>query len=156
MVEDDVYAHLVKNTQELGESASSILRRLLGLNARGGKAQGEIQETFDFLKNPELFMHMNNTQRFLYILSWAYRRDPEKFNQVTVVEGTRRKYFAPNSASLLASGRSVNPRQIPDSPFWVITNNSTAKKFEILSEVFGVLGYDPQDTSAMLLQVLKP
>jgi negative modulator of initiation of replication len=156
LVDDDLYAHLLKNTQEIGESATSILRRLLGLSGPGAMPQLEIQNTFDFLKNPELFQHLNNTHRFLFILSWAYRRNSEKFDQVISIEGRRRKYFARDAKTLLQSGESVNPRPIQDSPFWVITNSSTAKKHEMLSDVFRLLGYETGETSAMINMMLRP
>ena len=156
VIDDDIYAHLLRHTQEIGESATSILRRLLGLNAQSAKTSSDIQETFDFLKRPELFSHMNNSQRFLFILSWAFRKHEEDFAKVISIEGNRRKYFAHEPESLLKSGSSVNPRQIPDSPFWVITNNSTAKKCEMLSDVFQMLKYQPEDTSAMIRIAMKP
>lgn len=150
VIDDDVYVHLLSHTQEIGESATSILRRLLGLNAKMARTSSDVQETFNFLKQPELFRHMNNSQRFLFILSWAFRKHEKDFKKVVTIEGNRRKYFAPDPETLLRSGSSVNPRQIPDSPFWVITNNSTAKKCEMLSDVFRMLGYQPEDTNVML------
>jgi negative modulator of initiation of replication len=150
VIDDDIYAHLLGHTQEIGESATSILRRLLGLNAQSTRTSFDVQEIFDFLKRPELFRHMNNSQRFLFILSWAFRKNEKDFAKVVSIEGNRRKYFSRDPGTLLKSGSSVNPRQIPDSPFWVITNNSTAKKCEMLSDVFQMLGYPPEDTNAML------
>jgi negative modulator of initiation of replication len=156
VVDDDIYGHLVSHTQEIGESASSILRRLLGLSGQSEKSSSDVQNTFDFLKRPELYRHMNNVQRFLFILSWAYRKHEKDFAQIVSIEGNRRKYFARDLETLQKSGASVNPRQIPDSPFWVITNNSTAKKCEMLIDVFQVLGYESEDTNAMLRIAMKP
>jgi negative modulator of initiation of replication len=156
VIDDDIYAHLLSHTQEIGESATSILRRLLGLSAQATRTSSDIQETFDFLKRPELFRHMNNSQRFLFILSWAFRKHEKDFAKVISIEGNRRKYFAHDPEALLKSGSSVNPRQIPDSPFWVITNNSTAKKCEMISDVFQMLNYQPEDTSAMIRIAMKP
>ncbi|MEI9863705.1 MAG: hypothetical protein WDN00_03935 [Limisphaerales bacterium] len=156
VIDDDIYSHLLGHTQEIGESATSILRRLLGLNAQSAKTSSDVQEIFDFLKLPELFRHMNNSQRFLFILSWAFRKHEKDFAKVVSIEGNRRKYFARDLETLQKSGSSVNPRQIPDSPFWVITNNSTAKKCEMLSDVFRLLGYQPEDISAMLRIALRP
>jgi negative modulator of initiation of replication len=156
VVDDELYGYLLNHTQEIGESASAILRRLLGLREGVSRPPGQLEQTFDFLKTPELFRHMNNAQRFLFILSWLYRRHPEDFEKVLLIEGNKRKYFADNSQSLLERGRSVNPRQIPDSPYWVITNNSTAKKHEMLIEVFRMLGYEVADASAVLALLLSP
>jgi negative modulator of initiation of replication len=73
---------------------------------------------------------------------------------VLSIEGNRRKYFASELKALTEKGSSTNPRPIPDSPFWVITNNSTAKKAEILSEVFRLLGYEAEPVQAMLRECM--
>jgi len=153
LIEDDLYAFLVSHTQEIGESASSILRRLLGLKpgSYGGQAsREELVKIFDFLQHWEQFRHLNHAKKFLHILSWAYRKHPADFEKILSVEGNRRKYFALDEKTLLESGRSTNPRPIPDSPYWVITNNSTAKKGEILSEVFRILGYEDEQIHALV------
>jgi negative modulator of initiation of replication len=156
VIEEDLYGYLLSQTQEIGEDASSIIRRLLGLNAASARPIGQLEQTFDFLKRPESYRYSNNAERFLFLLSWAYRRNPEEFAKILAIGGSKRKYFALEPKSLQESGKSVNARPIPDSPFWAITNNSTAKKFEMLSDVFELLGYDPKDTAAMLTMILKP
>lgn len=152
LVEDDLYSFLVSHTQEIGESATSILRRLLGFQPGNGPetSRAKLQETFDFLKDWGQFRHLNKTRKFLYILSWAYRKHPQTFERVLSIEGNRRKYFALDGNTLLNSGHSTNPRPIPNSPFWVITNNSTAKKAEILSDVMRLLGYDAGQINSLV------
>lgn len=156
IVNDHIYSHLLNHTREIGESASSILCRLLGLNGTPEKTSLDIQKVFSFLKRPELFRSKNNAGKFLFILAWIYRNHENDFDKVITIEGSRRKYFAFDPKTLLKSGSSVNPRQIPDSPFWVITNNSTAKKCEILFDVLQMFGYEADDINAMLRIVLKP
>lgn len=153
IVEDDLYSFLVSHTQEIGESASSILRRLLGLKPGSHGAQSsreELTKTFDFLQHWEQFRHLTHAKKFLHILSWAYRKHGDDFQKILSVEGHRRKYFARDAKTLIESGRSTNPRPIPDSPYWVITNNSTAKKAEILSDVFRILGYEDEQIHALV------
>ncbi len=94
--------------------------------------------------------HLTQTRKFLRILSWAYKKHPTEFERLLTIEGRRRKYFARDMRTLMDSGSSTNPRPIPESPYWVVTNNSTAKKAEILSDVFRVLGYKTEDVQAML------
>lgn len=153
LIDDDLYSYLVSQTQNIGESATSILRRLLGLQAAQGgtqKTRTELVETFDFLQHWEQFRHLNKAKKFLHILAWAYAKHPEEFEKVLSIEGNRRKYFARDQKTLLDSGRSTNPRPIPNSPFWVITNNSTTKKAEILSDVMRLLGYQADQVQGLL------
>ena len=153
LIDDDLYGYLVSHTREIGESAPSILRRLLGLKGGGYGGQTDREEllkTFDVFQHWEQFRHLTHAKKFLHILSWAYRKHPENFEKVLSIEGNRRKYFARDQKTLIESGSSTNPRPIPDSPFWVITNNSTAKKAEILSDVFRLLGYEDEQIHALV------
>ena len=95
LIDDDLYSFLVSHTQEIGESATSILRRLLGMggqNSGNQVSREEILRTFDFLQHWEQFRHLTKARKFLYILSWAYRKHPDEFPKVLSIEGNRRKY----------------------------------------------------------------
>ncbi|WP_044470831.1 replication initiation negative regulator SeqA [Mannheimia massilioguelmaensis] len=73
--------------------------------------------------------------RFLAILSVLYRTNPESFAQATEQEtsqGRTRTYFARDEATLLAAGNHTKPRQIPDTPYWVITNTNSGRKMLML------------------------
>ena len=116
----------------------------------GQTSREELVKTFDFLQHWEQFRHLTQAKKFLHILSWAYRKHPKEFSKALSIEGNRRKYFAGDEKTLLQTGSSTNPRPIPDSPYWVITNNSTAKKAEILSDVFQLLNYEPEHIHALV------
>lgn len=71
--------------------------------------------------------------RFLAILRVLYRTDPEHFAQaVESIEGRTRIYFARDEATLLAAGNHTKPKQIPDTPYWVITNTNSGRKMLML------------------------
>ena len=73
--------------------------------------------------------------RFLNILTVLYRSNPESFAQATEQEtsqGRTRTYFARDEATLLAAGTHTKPKQIPDTPYWVITNTNSARKMLML------------------------
>lgn len=144
-IEDDVYKHLLQNTTQIGESASQILRRLLGIPGQRSKTSVPLERS-----NTELSECLNATAfkaqpdvigKFLYILSYVHKRDPEQFKKVLAISGRRRKYFALSSKELEESGSSVYPKQIPNSQFWVITNNDTPKKRRMVKDVLKLLGY---------------
>ena len=80
--------------------------------------------------------------QFLFILQQIYLQHPGDFAKVESIVGKNRKYFASSKEELLKSGSSTNPKAIPDSGFWVVTNNNTAKKLAMLSQVLQILGYD--------------
>ncbi|OOF65819.1 replication initiation negative regulator SeqA [Rodentibacter sp. Ppn85] len=71
--------------------------------------------------------------RFLAILRVLYRTDPESFAQATeFLQGRTRVYFARDEATLLMAGNHTKPKQIPDTPYWVITNTNSGRKMLML------------------------
>lgn len=76
--------------------------------------------------------------RFLAILTALYRTNPEGFSlaiESEQVQGRTRVYFARDEATLLAAGTHTKPKQIPDTPYWVITNNNSGRKMIMLEGV---------------------
>lgn len=145
-VEDDLYAYIAGHTQQIGESASDILRRLLGLEPLTAGSQESIQNTvednvFNRLNQQDVNVQKSVVARFLHILSMLYRSHPEQFDQVLTIRGRDRQYFARSEEELLTSGNSTNPKPIEGSPYWVVTNNNTTKKKSMLTQVAEQLGY---------------
>lgn len=94
------------------------------------------------LVNPTTLKQFDKrVDQFLYILQQASVLQPAEFAQVESIKGKNRKYFATSKEELLATGSSTNPKAIPDSGYWVVTNNNTAKKLAMLSQVLQILGY---------------
>jgi len=176
-IDDDLYLHIVANTQSIGENASSILRRLLKLDQKASIDESLVQEitavtspddiadnvmdlaekseiealdnstesVFNFINKEELAMQRGAVGRFLLILAALYRAHPQRFKVVTEICGRDRLYFANSEAELAASGSSTKPKQIPESPFWVLTNSNTTRKKMMLTRAATSLGYNDAD-----------
>lgn len=149
-VEDDLYAYIASHTQQIGESASDILRRLLGLSAvvEVVEQQADTVSTetvFDRLNQQDVNVQKSVVARFLHILSMLYRTHPRQFEHVLSIRGRDRQYFGRSEDELLTTGNSTNPKSIPGSPFWVVTNNNTTKKKSMLTQVAQQLGYNDSD-----------
>ncbi len=166
-VDDELYHYIASRTQSIGESASDILRRLLRLPASPQPfvlvQENMINELKDLAKLPKKKQPLNQQEkiikqiefvlasgafinetkgvnRFLQLLSAIYRADPEGFAHATEnVQGSERIYFARDEQTILATGSSVKAKQIPDSPFWVITNNNTERKGIILCALMNAM-----------------
>ena len=80
-------------------------------------------------------------EKFLSLLQWVQIREGDRFKIVLNIAGRSRKYFALSDQELHASGTHTNPKQIPNSHYWVVTNNDTPKKQGIIREVLQTLGY---------------
>lgn len=142
-IDDDVYAVLLARVADFGETPNSVLRRELRLDgAVPTPAQGKASPLQDFLDSTEFLFSKGAVGRFLAILGWLYQKNRSSFSVVENIKGRGRIYFSTTEATLHASGRSVNPKKIPGSPYWVITTTPTDLKQEIMSQVMKSLGYD--------------
>ncbi|TRW49972.1 replication initiation negative regulator SeqA [Aliidiomarina halalkaliphila] len=161
-IDDELYTYIASHTQHIGESASSILRRLLGLSdATSAHTRTEslrhvpadVQSVavssdtehstrfFDRVARQDLTSQKGVVGRFLFILTTLHRCHPEQFVRVLDIRGRNRLYFSASEAELTSTGTSTNPKQIPETPYWVVTNNNTTKKKSILTQVARELGY---------------
>ncbi len=177
-IDDELYQYIASNTQSIGESASTILRRLLNLNgddntpvAKNNQnnqtaTQAPIDDTpatndsqeqevvtpvkqtnanvFNILNKEELAMQKGVVGRFLFILSAFYRTHKKEFSAVLDIKGRDRVYFATSKEDLVNSGSSMNPKNITDSEYWVMTNSNTTRKKMMLHEVALCLGYSAE------------
>jgi negative modulator of initiation of replication len=156
-VEEDVYRFVLRQTESIGESASSILRRLLkiptpdGSSVSGnGTAEPDLnRELAAFLQSSRLRGARTATKRFLQILGFACKQVPESFEKILMLPGGRtRVYFARSKEEIERSGRSTHPKRIPDTPYWALTNTDTPQKRDILNTTLRTLGYDSAVVSA--------
>jgi len=177
-IDEELYQYIVSNTQFIGESASSILRRLLSLTLAENTVDDievsvsdnketavesetlqveeerenedvvveeavvieekveppSIDNVLNYINKEELAMQRGAVGRFLLILAALYRVHSENFSVVSEIRGRDRLYFAKSKDELSASGSSTKPLQIPDSPFWVMTNSNTTRKKMMLTK----------------------
>jgi negative modulator of initiation of replication len=95
----------------------------------------------DFVTSPAYLANRNIVGLFLAILSFVYKQDSTAFGALDGRSGRTRIYIAKDRSTLESSGESVNAKQIPNSPFWVVTNNSTPMKKTLLGQALQLLGY---------------
>lgn len=174
-IEDDLYQYIASQTQNIGESASEILRRLLLGDANAdvpatetsivqtpvvqtetvkasvdkGSTKVKTTSVFNILNKQEVMTQKGAVGRFLFILAALHRAHPSDFAKVLSVKGRERDYFATSSEELEAHGSSIKPKQIPDSIYWVVTNNNTPRKKLIINEAAVALGYDEHDAEKL-------
>lgn len=166
-IDDDLYQYIASQTQQIGENASEILRRLLLGSANAEvpvvetTAESELPTTvaapssspapinstaasgriFDRISRQDLQAESSIVGRFLLILSTLAKTHPFQFDAVLQIKGRDRQYFGCSEAELVQSGSSTNPKAIPDTKFWVMTNSNTTRKKMMLTEAALVLGY---------------
>ncbi len=158
-IDDELYHFIAGQTQRIGESANDILRRIL-LNkqpvAQQATAPAAVaensksgQKVFDILSKQDLQAELSVVGRFLIILSALARAHKQDFAQVLEIKGRNRVYFGRSDTDLLEAGSSTNPKQIPNSEFWVITNSNTTRKKMMLTEAALKLGYSAEEAETI-------
>ena len=152
-IDEDIYAYLASKTMHIGESASNILRRELGLNGQGFKKEISAAGTHGlsaFLSGPKMRFG-NATDKFLALFGEVHRQKPEEFEMVLSIRGRDRVYFARSEEEITRSGRSTQPLQIPGTPYWAMTNSPTPQKKRMLSKALEPLGY----SEAAIIEAVK-
>jgi negative modulator of initiation of replication len=166
-IDDDLYHFIASQTQHIGESASDILRRLVmpestdesnpssniselvtkedAANESGVTPVCQAQAVFDELQGQQLQAIPKMVDRWLLVLSILYKHHNQSFVKVLGMSGRNRTYFAKDKDTLLETGSSTNPKNVPGSDYWVITNNNTVKKINMLKGVAREIGFSESD-----------
>jgi negative modulator of initiation of replication len=166
-LDDDVYFYLLGRTADGKLSFSDLLRNTFGIGAeapvgevrtrlhrRGRFAVTEMTPPADlrppsaveqWLKSPRFLGETTSLGRFMCLLSFLAEKHGDAFECVLDLSGRKRRYFARSAEELDQWGQSVFPKQVPRSPYWVVTNTETAKKRQIVESVMRMLGYNGSD-----------
>ena len=152
-LDDDLYFFIASQTRHIGESASDILRRLLEQPVKAGttvpaapvvqpQSLADAMGLEALLDSDELHKEEKSINRFMLVLSTLYRDNPDSFTQATEIKGRKRVYFSRDPEALRASGSTTKPKQVPDTPFWAITNTNTSRKQNMVAQLMASMGYD--------------
>ena len=107
-IDDELYQYIASQTLHIGESASSILRRLLAIKSKDNKmnlahtAQSKNAATslVTLLKSENFLAEKKLVNRFLIILSTLYLLDKSMFSvAATSLHGSKRRYLAKEEAT---------------------------------------------------------
>jgi negative modulator of initiation of replication len=90
------------------------------------------------------------TNKFMMLLATMYYEDTNAFiDAADKTKGRTRDYLGQNLNALLAADseeeqnlfKASKPRNIPHTPFWVITNANTGRKRIIITQMMASMGY---------------
>lgn len=145
-IEDELYEYIAAHTQKIGESATSIVWRMLGHPKNDGapKAQAasyRAHELAALLEEPMFSRSTPAVTRMLRVLQEAHTQKGSDFRKILKVQGRNRTYFATSKQDILASGQSTQPREIDGTGYWVLTNSPTYQKQQMVRDVLRELNY---------------
>ncbi len=154
-VDKDIYSHLIKNMTDFGDTPSSVLRRLLGLNPSTEKKKEEKTKIDQILEGTEFRYAKGVVGRFLVVLGKLHGIDKEMFSKVEKIQGRGRIYFAKDAETLHRSGRSVNPKKIPGTDYWVITTTPTDLKQDMLRKVMELYSFNREEIKIAVTAIAR-
>ncbi|MEQ6277550.1 replication initiation negative regulator SeqA [Kluyvera huaxiensis] len=164
-VDDELYRYIAAHTLHIGESASDILRRMLKFTAASQPAvaaapvvkaepapapaaapvaevktvkttKDKVRVMRELLLSDEYAEQKKAVNRFMLILTTLYSLDNKAFAEATEsLHGRTRVYFAADEQTLLKNGNQTKPKQVPDTPYWVITNTNTGRKCSMVEHI---------------------
>src|SRR5207249_1346770 len=94
--------YILKHTQFIGEPASPIMRRLLGISAtsKNGK-NGHDRELLEFVQSPGYLAHGTATKRYLQVLAFAAKQKPGAAERLlSWPRRSTRLFFAKNKSDI--------------------------------------------------------
>jgi negative modulator of initiation of replication len=150
-IETDVFDYIINKIADSGESASTFLRYSLGISTpkvispAPRSATSSSSEIDALLDSAEFRNAKGVVGRFLILLGWLYNKHRDDFDKVETIKGRGRLYFAKSARALHDAGKSVNPKQIPNSPYWVITTSPTDLKQQMIRAAMFAFGYAMPD-----------
>ncbi|PKF60487.1 replication initiation regulator SeqA [Psychromonas sp. psych-6C06] len=146
IVETAIEEDLVKASPEPAPAEKSGAHSFAGASLPEAFSHG-IEALFKsetFQKEPVI------TNKFKMMLTTMYYENRSAFIEAAkVAKGRSRDYLGENLEQLLASDNkeevdlliASKPRDIPYTPFWVVTNANTGRKRIILTQVMAYMGY---------------
>jgi Negative regulator of replication initiationR len=90
----------------------------------------------ELLLSDEYAEQKKAVNRFMLVLTTLYSLDNKAFAEATEsLHGRTRVYFAADEATLLKNGNQTKPKQVPETPYWVITNTNTGRKCSMVEHI---------------------
>ncbi|MFI3255911.1 MAG: hypothetical protein R3Y52_00490 [Psittacicella sp.] len=153
-IEDEIYQIIAENTQLIGESASSILRRLLveernhmimmieSFSRNSISIKNDIKATQDSIdifisSSIKNSVKLTKAQIYLKILEILYEFDSEVFEAIVLDINLNRKTIQ----FIDLDQESEDFMWIENSPYRVKVKNSTSIKFNILKIFLGIMNF---------------
>ena len=165
-IDDQVLTELSRRASGFHVTPNDVLRRLLDLspplvpaapppsNGASSPSTPIAPTLSEFLGSERFRRHHQAVDKFLSILGWLHHTNPKNFAEVALAfrRGSRR-YFAKTEREILQSGDGVTAKQIPQSPFWVLTTLDNKSKRIVVEDLLRALGHSASDISLALAQL---
>ena len=151
---------VASHTKHIGESASDILRRMLKFSAvsqpvapvakaapapaptpvaevkPANPLKDKVRAMRELLLSDEYADQKRAVNRFMLVLTTLYSLDSKAFAEATEsLHGRTRVYFAEDERTLQKNGKQTKPKQVPGTPWWVITNTNTGRKCSMIEHI---------------------
>ena len=160
---DEITFEMLQNqaNQVDGGNLCECIRRLLS-DAENGRRSGQRQRKRmprqvvvpEKLTPDDLAGYRSAIHRMLCLMGWLASEKGMSFERIEEISGRKRRYFARSKAEIEGSGKSVAPKQIPGTEYWMATNLSNEVKAAILKRVLEVFDFPATERREWIKAVL--
>jgi negative regulator of replication initiation len=162
-LEDDVFAALENKVRGFNDSPNDVIKRLLGefgesnnsvprkpnpTIAPSGASQ-KVSAIVQLVQSPKYLMG-DAKDRYFAVLEFFYRHHRNEFSLLENYRRGKRVNFARSAKTIEESGSSTFPEQIPNTPYYVLTNLSNPRKRQILEDILKMFKYSSSEIAIVL------
>jgi negative modulator of initiation of replication len=137
----------------LGASSLTADSPVARTSTWSGDAETRSNELTATLKDPAFRRHHAAVDKMLHLLSAASKLKPDTFDKILLIQGRGRRYFARSEEEIASSGKSTQPRKIPNTDYWVMTNSPTPQKREMLERALDLMGFSSEAVKAAVATI---
>jgi negative regulator of replication initiation len=165
-LEDDVFAALESNVRGFNDSPNDVIKRLLGEFGESNNsvpkkpnptiapssASQKVSAIVQLVQSPKYLMG-DAKDRYFAVLEFFYRHHRNEFSLLENYRRGRRINFARSAKTIEESGSSTFPEQIPNTPYYVLTNLSNPRKRQILEDILKMFKYPISEITIVLKSI---
>src|SRR5271170_5932749 len=165
-LEDNVFAALEKRVRGFNDTPNDVIKRLLEESSdttnsthpkpKTEKASLNVSQQasalIQFVQSPKYLMG-DAKSRYFSVLEFLYQRHKDKFSVLEQYGRGKRINFARDAKTIEQSGNSTYPERIQNTPYYALTNLPNLRKRLILSDIFKMFHYPPEEISVVLKSI---
>ncbi len=137
---NDLYSekisHWIKTATPVSKAAPTLAPAPVAEVKPANPVKDKVRAMREMLLSDEYAEQKRAVNRFMLVLTTLYSLDSKAFAEATEsLHGRTRVYFAEDARTLLKSGNQTKPKQVPGTPWWVITNTNTGRKCSMIEHI---------------------
>src|SRR6185312_13734699 len=120
-ITDEIYSALAEKVMASNKTLTEVLEDLVGIDkpkappavGSGSSPSNPDAMLLAFIASSEFKMESSGIGKYLLILSWIQKHEPQRFQMIEKFQRGKRVYFSQNPKQIEDSGKGVTVKRIP-------------------------------------------